>query len=187
MEFLDLAEISLLRMSLIRTASDLWLNRKSDIFDGGLIDYFEHRQAEARVASRVKLMSLPESVKNQLSFIVMPIGREIHIWCRKMSTIGVFRPSVMRRHLPTLPWNADGTIDEELAAQRLLQDLELSIREKYLVACEFYLESEIGSLWPLVRHTSFYEELRDNNRSNFRKCHLEGEAYEPYEKYDYSI
>ncbi|GBM03279.1 hypothetical protein AVEN_142565-1 [Araneus ventricosus] len=97
-----------------------------------------------KIAS-VKLSKLlPESLQKQVVQLIQPMSSEAQIWITNHSVI---KKHVKKDFANNLCWKPEGTIDRIKTAKQFIQNKKIDTRVRFVIACIYFLESEILTLW----------------------------------------
>ncbi|GBN52141.1 hypothetical protein AVEN_1228-1 [Araneus ventricosus] len=95
-----------------------------------------------------KLSFLPNLLKVRLSKCIRPIHVETCRWIRDHESL--LKLSSAQCYLTCksiLCWKANGTIDRIKTAKKLVQDTNIDVKTRFAIACTYFLEGEVLSLW----------------------------------------
>ncbi|GBM28331.1 hypothetical protein AVEN_229515-1 [Araneus ventricosus] len=95
-----------------------------------------------------KLSFLPNLLNVRLSKCIRPIHEETCQWIRDHKSL--LKLSSTKCYLTCksiLCWKANGTIDRIKTAKKLVQDTNIDVKTRFAIACTYFLEGEVLSLW----------------------------------------
>ncbi|GFT59370.1 uncharacterized protein NPIL_132441 [Nephila pilipes] len=103
----------------------------------GLID----TQYKYRILSS---LDLPSVLRNPTMGIIQALGIEIANWCLWHN---VFLIDATLDYWNRIQWYSHGTINRLETARALIQDENINIGQRFNLACAYYLESDVRTLW----------------------------------------
>ncbi|XP_067139090.1 uncharacterized protein [Centruroides vittatus] len=122
----------------------------------------EWPKVEDEVIKRVLKLSLPKSLKEELSSFVEAVGWQILTWIdfhNKRCNFVINLPNEFF-------WTPEDAIDKEKTSQMLVQDKNLDIVGRYRLACTYCLEDHIFILWNQLSGKKLYGKDLRNIRIN---------------------
>ncbi|GFY65970.1 uncharacterized protein TNIN_150031 [Trichonephila inaurata madagascariensis] len=99
---------------------------------------------EELIARKISNLSLPDSMKRKLTPLIRSLSLEIDKWNSDHSDILIRMTMDFQRYFC---WKSEGIIDRERTAKSLLDSGTLSLRERFNLACHYWLLRDITSLW----------------------------------------
>ncbi|GBN52140.1 hypothetical protein AVEN_1227-1, partial [Araneus ventricosus] len=95
-----------------------------------------------------KLSFLPNLLNVKLSKCIRPIHEETCQWIRDHKSL--LKLSFAKCYLTCkslLCWKVNGTINRMKTAKKLVQDTNIDVKTRFAIACTYFLEGEVLSLW----------------------------------------
>ncbi|GFT48865.1 uncharacterized protein NPIL_358691 [Nephila pilipes] len=109
---------------------------------------------------------LTNVLKNRTMGIIEALGKEIESWC---SCHRSFLIDSNHDYWNRIQWYSHGTINRLETARALIRDEDINIVKRFNLACEYYLEADVRTLWENMSsgHRQFFITKNKNRNRKF--------------------
>ncbi|GBM05319.1 hypothetical protein AVEN_46861-1 [Araneus ventricosus] len=115
------------------------------------------KELQTNISQKISSLGLPKLLQKKVNGLIRPVLLEIEQWKEDHCEILCTHIDLQMQ----ISWNPDGTINREKTAEALIQMENFDIRNRFVLACFYFLEDDILTLWHKLsccyEQTSIYD------------------------------